>query len=105
MNSLRSKRFRFVSEQRETKEQDFRAVFDCPSSFLICSKTKRKRLLRRLPGEHNLRRRVHLWLKSERTKHGMHDSHTGNVQSRQSIFIFHDIESHFFFSFSSEKDY
>ena len=93
MSSLRRTRFRFSSEQRETRERDFRAVFDCRSSFLICAKTNRKRLLRRLTGEHSLRRRLHLWLKTERTKHGMHDPHTGNVQSRQSIFIifiFHD---------------
>ena len=97
MSSLRSKRFRFGSEQRETRERDFRAVFGCPSLFLICAKTKRKRLLRRLTGEHSRRRRLHLWLKTERTKHGIHDPHTGNVQSGQSIliiFIFHDLESH-----------
>ena len=66
-----------------------------PRSLLRNPRTPGKLLLRRLSGEHSLRRRLHLWLKTERTKHGMHYPHTGITQSRQSIFIFHDLESHF----------
>ena len=65
-----------------------------PRSLLRNPRTPEKHLLRRLSGEHSLRRRLHLWLKTERTKHGMHYPHTGIIQSRQSIFIFHDLESH-----------
>ena len=65
-----------------------------PRSLLRNPRTPEKHLLRRLSGEHSLRRRLHLWLKTETTKHGMHYPHTGIIQSKQSIFIFHDLESH-----------
>ena len=84
----------FRSKERPRNGVFVRVLTLVPRSLLRNPRTPGKRLLRRLSGKHSLRRRLHLWLKTERAKHGIHYPHTGIIQSRQSIFIFPDLESH-----------